>query len=304
MTVALEQQQKRQRMETVAAQDDINQAQMERGMEIESRMKQEALMSLESETNIKLFEIAAQQRREDSAKLTRTEVESRVKELNMRDELQQTAWKIEDERDRVLLEHERATLIAKGEAERQATEKRRLELDLRVVELKRQQELAKIARERTLRKAAHEATMRSLAQQSALARRLDSAADEDNLEMQRQVQEQVRKEEAWRKERDDLLQRELAKHQLEVERNIERSWDLEAEATRREFDVKLQEQMEESSQDIARREKEVVRTLLQMDEDRRHGRAADALLKEQRVARRAEAEATVREDPTQVSRAA
>merc|ERR1719407_310528 len=122
ITIALESQQSRQRMETVAAQDDINQAQMEREMEIESRMKQEALMSLESETNIKLFEVAAQQRREDSAKLTRTEVESRVKELNMRDELQQAAWKIEDERERVVLEHERATLIAKGEAERQATE--------------------------------------------------------------------------------------------------------------------------------------------------------------------------------------
>merc|ERR1719409_1982712 len=185
----------------------MTQAQIEREMDIESRLKQEALLTLESETNIKLFEVAAQQRREDSAKLTRTEVENRVKELSMRDELQQTAWKIEDERDRVLLEHERATLIAKGEAERQATEKRRLELDLRVVELKRQQELSKIARERTLRKAAHEATMRSLAQQSALARRLDQAADEDNLEMQRQVQEQVRKEENWRKERDDVLQR-------------------------------------------------------------------------------------------------
>merc|ERR1719313_1201152 len=214
ITVALESQQRRQAMETVAAQDDINQAQMEREMEIESRMKQEALLSLETETNIKLFEVAAQQRREDSAKLTRTEVENRVKELSMRDELQQQVWKIEDERDRVLLEHERASLIAKGEAERQATEKRRLELDLRVVEMKRQQELAKIARERTLRKAAHEATMRSLAQQSALARRLDQAADEDNLEMQRQVQGQVRKEETWRKERDELLQRELAKHQL------------------------------------------------------------------------------------------
>jgi hypothetical protein len=306
MTVALEQQQKRQTLETLAAQEDMNQAAMEREMDIESRLKQEAILALESETNMKLFEVAAQQRREDSAKLTRTEVESRVKELNMRDELQQAAWKIEDERDRVVLEHERATLIAKGEAERQATEKRRLELDLRVVELKRQQELAKIARERTLRKAAHEATMRSLAQQAALARRLDQAADEDNLEMQRQVQGQVRKEETWRKERDELLQRELSKHQLEVERNIERSWDVEADATRREFDVKLREQVDESAEDIARREKEVVRTLLQMDEDRRHGRAADALVREQEALRRAEADAFAyrRMDPTDVSAAA
>jgi hypothetical protein len=117
---------------------------------------------------------------------------------------------------------------------------------------------------------------------------LDAAASEDKADQQRRLADQARHEESWRRERDGLLSREISKHALEVEKNIERSWDLEAEEIRRKFEEALSRKTDEAAADMTLQEKEVRKTLLRMDEDRRQGRAADALIAEQGAQRSSE----------------
>merc|ERR1712046_207878 len=73
-----------------------------------------------------------------------------------------------------------------------------------------------------------------------------------------------------------------------VEKNIERSWDMEAEEMRRKFEEALSRKADEAAADMSLQEKEVKRTLVRMDEDRRQGRDADALIAEQSAQRSSE----------------
>lgn len=266
---SLQQQQQLRAMESKQLLDDLKRKHRERTYEVESRMKEEAVMNLELRGMQNVTELLVKRRDEENSRALKQHVRSRRKEQELQDEIQKAAWRIEDEREGVRIQSMREQQIRSDQREAELRQRREIEMELRLEELERQLQLAQVSRERVVRRAQQDAAAMTEVSDNLQRRRHELASRSERREQALAIAEERRFQRAKAEERQHLVEREATRWRLDMELRGEKLSDLVTDQVRRDYEARSK-QLQEEDVDREKADEEVLRKAMLRVDNVRH----------------------------------
>lgn len=239
---------------------------------IQSRLEEEKLLSLEFQAAQRLNEITELRNGEERARRIRTEIDYMERQNRLRDRVWEENLRAEDEEFKLRMNVIRQKKLAELNQQQEINDKKELELKVLGDALEKELKHTDVERERKLRRIAQEGVFANEEYMNLYKKQDENLKDEDEKHMRRVMEEEKRN--AIKKTEERLSQLEQEKRLLatELEKYSNTLKERSIAQKREEFQDKVIEVRREKELRLIEEEKNLQKTILDIEEQRRFQR--------------------------------